>query len=99
MIKAFVKTGLWQNGINLILAGRKSECVPNLDNYMRMLSQTIKQHIIFLTPSDEELRWLYANCLFFVYPSFAEGFGIPPLEAAIMQRPVICAEYNSYARF
>lgn len=99
LIKAFVKTGLWQNGINLILAGRKSECVPNLDNYMGMLSQTIKQHIIFLTPSDEELRWLYANCLFFVYPSFAEGFGIPPLEAAIMQRPVICANTTAMQDF
>lgn len=99
LIKAFVKAGLWQNGINLILAGRKSEPVPTLDKYVTMLPKEVKQHIIFLTPSDEELRWLYANCLFFVYPSFAEGFGIPPLEAAIMQKRVICANTTAMRDF
>lgn len=31
--------------------------------------------------SDEELKSLYANAKAFVFPSFYEGFGIPPLEA------------------
>lgn len=31
--------------------------------------------------SDEELKSLYMSCKGFVYPSFYEGFGLPPLEA------------------
>lgn len=31
--------------------------------------------------SDEELKSLYANAKAFLFPSFYEGFGIPPLEA------------------
>ncbi|BBA50676.1 putative glycosyltransferase [Fusobacterium varium] len=31
--------------------------------------------------SDEELKTLYKTTLGFIYPSFYEGFGIPPLEA------------------
>ncbi|MGL5050245.1 MAG: glycosyltransferase family 4 protein, partial [Fusobacteriaceae bacterium] len=31
--------------------------------------------------SDEELKGLYSNAKAFVFPSFYEGFGIPPLEA------------------
>ena len=31
--------------------------------------------------SDEELKVLYISCKGFIYPSFYEGFGLPPLEA------------------
>ena len=31
--------------------------------------------------SDEELKALYMSCKEFIYPSFYEGFGLPPLEA------------------
>ena len=31
--------------------------------------------------SDEQVKWLMQNCKAFVFPSYYEGFGIPPLEA------------------
>jgi len=39
--------------------------------------------------SDEELWQLYANAKVFCFPSFAEGFGIPPLEALTLGTPVL----------
>ena len=39
--------------------------------------------------SDEELKALYENAACFVYPSFYEGFGLPPLEAMTCGCPVI----------
>ncbi len=30
---------------------------------------------------DAELQWLYKNCLFGVYPSFYEGWGLPVAES------------------
>lgn len=36
---------------------------------------------------DEDIPWLMANCKAFVFPTFYEGFGIPPLEAAACGAP------------
>lgn len=47
--------------------GLKSECPPNI----KMLGYI----------SDEEVKTLMRDCKAFLYPSFYEGFGIPPLEA------------------
>lgn len=45
---------------------------------------SLKDRILFLRPSDSELGWLYSNALAHFYPSLCEGFGIPPLEAAVL---------------
>ncbi|BEM76851.1 glycosyl transferase family 1 [Serratia marcescens] len=44
---------------------------------------------------DKELIELYQNALAFVFPSFYEGFGIPPLEAQACGCPVIAAKAAS----
>lgn len=41
--------------------------------------------------SDEDLIKYYCNAIAFTYPSFYEGFGIPPLEAQTCGCPAICA--------
>jgi glycosyltransferase involved in cell wall biosynthesis len=42
--------------------------------------------------SDSELRTLYEHALALVFPSFYEGFGLPPLEAMTCGCPVIISE-------
>jgi len=44
---------------------------------------------------DEDLPALYSLSKFFVYPSFFEGFGIPPLEAMQCGSPVISGDRTS----
>jgi glycosyltransferase involved in cell wall biosynthesis len=41
--------------------------------------------------SDEQREQLYRRARFFAFPSHAEGFGFPPLEAMIRGVPTICA--------
>jgi glycosyltransferase involved in cell wall biosynthesis len=44
---------------------------------------------------DARLADLYRNAAVFVYPSFYEGFGIPPLEAMSFDCPVACSNSSS----
>lgn len=41
---------------------------------------------------DERLRYLYAGAMATVVPSFAEGFGLPVLEAQRTGCPVVCSD-------
>ena len=46
-------------------------------------------------PSDEELRAWYANAEAFLYPSLAESFGLPVLEAMACGTPVLTSNVTS----
>jgi glycosyltransferase involved in cell wall biosynthesis len=45
--------------------------------------------------TDGELRALYEHALCFVYPSFYEGFGLPPLEAMVCGCPALVSRAAS----
>lgn len=72
-----------------------------LKNESALKSQLLKNGInqknvkILGFVADSILRKLYAQCLIFVFPSYSEGFGLPPLEAMACGAPVICADAAS----
>ena len=55
-----------------------------------------KNNIIFLSSvSDQLLAYLYNKAYILVYPSFYEGFGLPPIEAMACGCPVITSNTSS----
>lgn len=44
---------------------------------------------------DAERRWLYENCHAFLFPSLAEGFGLPVIEAMSFGAPVFVSNRTS----
>jgi glycosyltransferase involved in cell wall biosynthesis len=45
--------------------------------------------------SEKQKYWLYKNCEAFVFPSIAEGFGLPVLEAMYFGKPVFISTETS----
>lgn len=70
-------------------------------NYYEEVLQTIKKNslqdrIIMLgTVDEQEKYWLYDHCKAFVFPSLAEGFGIPPIEAMRAGKPAFVSRKTS----
>lgn len=74
----------------LVIAGKKRDRAADLANAVRRLG--CAEHVVFTGYVDDaDLPALYAGADAFVYPSHAEGFGIPPLEAMSCGTPVIAS--------
>lgn len=85
--------GLGDEDIKLFLVGEINKNFNNLNLFEKIKNNT---NIIFVgRVSDEELTKLYSNAICFVFPSFYEGFGIPPLEAQACGCPVVCSNASS----
>lgn len=78
----------------LLIAGKKDERYP--EPYKIAAESGTLERIVFtgFVP-DEELVRLYNAAEFFVFPSFYEGFGFPPLEAMACGCPVITSDRAS----
>jgi glycosyltransferase involved in cell wall biosynthesis len=72
----------------LVLVGRDGWRVgPILD---RLASSPAREAVLRVPEAaDEDLVALYSACDLFVFPSFDEGFGFPPLEAMACGAPVV----------
>ena len=100
LVKAFVELKLYEQGLYLVLIGHKSIVVSELDDMFNKLPENIKQFIIVIHEiNDEDLLEFYRGAKIFIYPSKAEGFGIPPLEAAALKIPVICSNTSAMSDF
>jgi glycosyltransferase involved in cell wall biosynthesis len=61
------------------------------------IAESPYKHRIILTGfvNDEDLPGLYRGADVFAYPSFYEGFGLPPLEAMACGTPVVASRVSS----
>ncbi|MFY9238092.1 MAG: glycosyltransferase family 1 protein [Roseovarius sp.] len=67
-------------GFQLVLVGNPALHYPALNAELAAAGSLVRQ---LSNLSFAELVWLYRNARASLYPSFAEGFGIPPLEAVV----------------
>ena len=78
------------NNMQLFIAG-----ITDDENYKQVIIQEaekngVAERVIFTGPINEnDKQWYMKNCEAFVFPSLAEGFGLPVIEAMYFGRPVI----------
>lgn len=85
---------VYKKKINLVIAGHKGK---SYEIYKKRTEELhIEDSVIFpgFIPK-EELPYFYNAAEIFVYPSFYEGFGLPPIEAMSCGVPVIASNVTS----
>lgn len=82
-------------GRSLVVAGDASG--PYADAIRRLARDEGVADRVVLPGSvgDEARYWLYAHCDALVFPSLAEGFGLPVVEAMSLGKPVFCSTRTS----
>jgi glycosyltransferase involved in cell wall biosynthesis len=67
---------------------------PHLPNVLQ--SDNLKNLVEFANPSDEELQIYLKHARALLFPSFAEGFGLPLIEALGLGVPVIASDLDVF---
>ncbi len=71
-------------------------CGPSGANSRALRDATHLPNVQFhLDVSDAQKAWAFAHCAGFLFPSFAEGFGLPPIEAMQFGKPVFLSRLTS----
>lgn len=89
---------------NLVITGPYNPTYNEIPSAIRDLNIEDDVHLVGLV-SEADLFALYKNALSYIFPSFYEGFGLPPLEAMqcgtpvaasnVSATPEICGEGNA----
>lgn len=78
----------------LVLAGKMGWLYEDILKLIKNMN--LEDEVIFTGYiPDEDMPLLYNSASLFVYPSFYEGFGLPPLEAMACGVPVIVSNVSS----
>lgn len=94
LVKAFNLVRNKVNNYKLVIAGKNGWLYESV--YKLVDEFELNDSVIFTGGvNDDELKFLYKNADVFVYPSFYEGFGLPPLEAMSYGIPCVVSDRTS----
>lgn len=79
----------------LVFAGRVGWMVQDLMQQLKNTDWLDGKIVLIDSPSDAELETLYDDCLFTLYPSFYEGWGLPVTESLAHGAPCISSNRTS----
>lgn len=79
----------------LVIVGRQGWQAENIYEIMTHDPVTKDNFVILENINDNELSWLYEHCLFSIYPSFYEGWGLPIAESVAHGVPCLSSNTSS----
>ncbi|MFD2908600.1 glycosyltransferase family 4 protein [Flavobacterium ardleyense] len=99
LLKSFVACNYFDN-YKLVCIGSKDIKDKAFDKYYDSLSAEVKNKVVFLENLNfADLLAITRAAKIAIYPSFAEGFGIPPLESIAANIPTICSNKTAMSDF
>jgi len=100
LLQAYLEAKLHEKGFALVFIGKTSISSEILDDTLIKMPEAAKKLFYRIEQVNEnDLLKFYQAAELFVYPSKAEGFGIPPLEAAALEVPVLCSNKTAMSDF
>lgn len=78
--------------LELVIAGNINQEYYNVIQQVAAQHGVQKQVRVIGPVTPEEKYWYYLHCSAFLFPSLAEGFGIPPIEAMHFGKPVFLSD-------
>ena len=100
LLKAYLEKRIYNTSTHLVLIGSSSIKNKKLNNLINGLNPDKNSKIHFFENIKQEILVdFYKAAKMFVYPSKAEGFGIPPLEAGAFKIPVLCSNVTAMESF
>lgn len=100
LLESFLELELYKQGVSLVFIGESALQYRAFAERLSSLAADIRRFIRCVPSiSQQDLIYFYQAARLMVYPSKAEGFGIPPLEAAALRTPVLCANTTAMEAF
>lgn len=89
---------LWFEGseLKLVIAGKPGWLVDDLMERLRSHCEFGKRLIVLENVADTDLDSLYRSASMLLFISKGEGFGLPLVEAAQYNRPLVCSRIPSF---
>jgi glycosyltransferase involved in cell wall biosynthesis len=79
----------------LVLVGMVGWGVGDLLSRIRLNLRVADKIVTLDNVADASLIWLYEHCLFTVYPSFVEGWGLPVVESLALGKPCVASNADA----
>lgn len=99
LVEVFSRIIIKNPNIQLVLVSKDDYFYKRIKDYaksLKLYGEGSNSQIVFPGyVTDEELKVLYKNALLYVFPSFYEGFGLPPLEAMANGCPIVSSNQTS----
>jgi len=93
LLQAYKEMKLWNKGYSLVFIGKKSFDMKQLDLEIETVKKKSAGKLYVLNNiANQDLSKFYNAAELSIFPSFCEGFGIPPLESATMKTPTLCSD-------
>ncbi|QQR84057.1 glycosyltransferase family 4 protein [Candidatus Peregrinibacteria bacterium] len=94
LIKAFKQFNATDHGHDLVITGKFNPIYEEVVETVKTLKLKDHVHLVGLV-SEDDLKALYQHAFAYAFPSFYEGFGLPPLEAMQCGTPVLASNASS----
>lgn len=100
LLRAYKELKLWEDGYSLVFVGKETFENPALSAEIESVNIASKNMIFKIEDvNNDDLVRFYNAANLAVFPSLCEGFGIPPLESAILKTPTLCSNATAMSDF
>lgn len=78
-----------------VFVGKPGNGFEKIHQEMQLYNDSLDRIVLIGDASDDDLEWLYTNCLYTIYPSLYEGWGLPVSESLMRGKFCICSKSTS----